>query len=201
MIAVGYVGRDLVSHMATFADHIAALKKRQGSAQGNYADLSKAQDWRDELRFPAIIERAVAPGKIAFEYQHGPIQAQPQELLETLLSPRYRAVWNTHVDLALLKNDHVTAIFEVKTDLGPQLFSGIGQLYWYRQLFGSAATPLFLVVPNDVRGREQLVDVGRQLKALGIDLVLAGKEDLRSWNDHPLPNLLREKGIRLRVRA
>lgn len=201
VIPVGYVGRGLVTQMAAFADQVAALKKRWGGAEGKYADLSKAQGWRDELRFPDSIERAIAPGKIAFEYRHGPIQARLQEFLETLLFPSYRAVLNNHIDLALLKNDNVVAIFEVKTDLGPQLFSGIGQLYWYRQQFGSAATPLFLVVPNDVRREDELVDVGRQLTALGIDLVLAGDDELRSWNDRPLPNLLREKGIRLRVGA
>jgi hypothetical protein len=201
VILVGYVGRGLVGQMAAFADQVAALKKRWGSAEGKHADLSKAQGWRDELRFPDTIERAIAPGKTAFEYRHGPIQARLQESLETLLFPSYRAVLNKHIDLALLKNDNVAAIFEVKTDLGPQLFSGIGQLYWYRQQFGSAATPLFLVVPNDVRRKGELVTVGRQLTALGIDLVLAGDDAFRSWNDHPLPNLLREKGIRLRVRA
>jgi hypothetical protein len=59
----------------------------------------------------------------------------------------------------------------VKTDLGSQLYAGVGQLFLYRHFFGSRKTPLFLVIPNDIRDAADVRAVGAALQKFGVVLL------------------------------
>ena len=148
MIPVGPVNSDIADQFSMFTDEVLRLKETLSQKSGGQT----TQKWRDTLRFPKRIERIITASSTSREYRHGPIQAVlKRKLLEVLNLKRCRVVLNNQVDLGILQGDKLVSVFEVKTDLGDQLYTGIGQLIVYRHYFGNSETRLFLVVPEDVR--------------------------------------------------
>jgi hypothetical protein len=124
VIPVGPVGPGFTAQLASFADKVAALKGTWNASNGSLVKTSQSLGWREDLNFPAKIERALSASVKTFDYRHGPIQAGLQTALKRLVPPCCHPVLNAHVDLAIMHANDVLAIFEVKTDFGQQLFSG-----------------------------------------------------------------------------
>lgn len=190
VIPVGPVGPQLVAHMASFADAVAALKNTWATNRGNAAKVSRHLGWHEELNFPKKIQRALSASVKTFDYRHGPMQSGLRKALMPLLPPCCRVVLNSHIDLGILHDKQLLAIFEVKTGLGPQVFSGVGQLFCYRQQFAQAKTPLFLVVPGDADAAAEISQVGNLLRGLGVELVLTDEKAFASWDGRRLGKLL-----------
>lgn len=190
VIPVGPVGPGLVAHLGAFADAVAALKSAWAANRGNATRVSRDLGWREELNFPNEIERVLSASSKTFTYRHGPIQASLQKALTRCLPSCCRAVLNDHIDLAILHNKTLLAIFEVKTGLDSELFSGVGQLFCYRQQFGQAATRLFLVAPADAAARAGKRRIGQLLGGLGIELILTDNKTMISWDGARLEQLL-----------
>jgi hypothetical protein len=143
------------------------------------------------LRMQDAVRRyaAFVTGVKTFEYRHGPMQSDLRQSLSRLLDPCCRIVLNTNVDLAIRHDKKLLAIFEVKTGVGPQIFSGIGQLLCYREQFGNTRTPLSLVIPPDATGGTSTV-LGRLLRCLRIELGLSSNGDSVLWDGRSLQGLL-----------
>lgn len=189
IIPVGPVGPRLAHHMAVFADAVAVLKKTWAAHGGNAAKARRQAGWREDLNFPDKIERALVAGVKTFEYRHGPMQSDLRQSLSRRLRPCCRIVLNANVDLAIRHGKKVLALFEVKTGVGPQIFSGIGQLLCYRAQFGDTRTPLFLVIPRDAAS-DTASELGRLLRRLGIELMLASDGESALWDGRHLESLL-----------
>ncbi len=127
LIPVGPVDAGIADQLSSFADAVRALKESWSSSSGNPHLLTQSQGWRQEIRFPKKIERVMAARRSSREYRHGPIQAALRKVLLGLLASKYHVVLNQRVDLGVLRDSRLFAVFEVKTDLGDQLYAGIGQ--------------------------------------------------------------------------
>lgn len=194
MIPVGPVNSDIVDQLSMFTDEVLGLKE-SWTPKSRQANI--AQKWRDKLRFPKKIERIVTASSTSREYRHGPIQAAlKRKLLEVLDLSRCRVVLNNQVDLGILQGGKLVSVFEVKTDLGDQLYTGIGQLIAYRHYFGSAETRLFLVVPVDVRKNGDLSEVGALLGKMGINCLVRDGNAIYQFNGRSLVNALSKQWLK-----
>lgn len=194
MIPVGPVNSDIVDQLSMFTDEVLGLKE---SWSGKNRRANAAHSWRDKLHFPKKIERIVIASSVSREYRHGPIQAALQrKLLEVLDRSRCRVVLNNHVDLGILQGDKLVSIFEIKTDLGDQLYAGIGQLIVYRYYFGNTKTRLFLVVPADVRKSGDLSEVGTLLGKMGINCLVRDGNTISQFNGKSLVNALSKQWLK-----
>ena len=182
LIPVGPVEPSISEQLSAFADAVRSLKERWSNSSGNSDLFAQSQGWREDLRFPEQIERVMTASTSSREYRHGPVQAALRTALRGLLAPEYRVVLNQRVDLGILRDNQLPAIFEVKTDLGHQLYAGIGQLLVYRYYFSDANAKLFLVVPADDREDDELSEIGALLNEIGISLLI---EDAQGFH---LPN-------------
>ncbi len=172
LIPVGPVEPGISEQLSAFADAVRLLKEAWSSNSGNPDLFAQSRGWKEELRFPKQIERVMAARTSSREYRHGPVQAALQTALLRLLASGYRVVLNQQVDLGILRESRLLAIFEVKTDLGHQLYAGIGQLLVYRHYFSDANAKLFLVIPADDREDDELSEIGALLGEIGISLLI-----------------------------
>lgn len=112
-----------------------------------------------------------------YEYIHGPLCNQLKRYLELAVLDHqvFKVVKNSHVDIAIIdkKTDVASIIFEVKTAPLPsnQVYTAVGQLFYYRTLYGNEETDLYLVLPvtNKSSATEKFVE------SLKINLIY-GKE-------------------------
>ncbi len=194
VIPVGPVNSDIVDQLSTFTDEVLGLKE---SWTGQSRGANATHRWRDKLRFPKKIERIVTASSISQEYRHGPIQAAlKRKLLEVLDRSRCRVVLDNKIDLGILQGNKLVSIFEIKTDLGDQLYAGIGQLIVYRHYFGNTETRLFLVVPADVRKTGDLSEVETLLGKVGINCLIRDGNNIYQVNGKSLVNALSKQWLK-----
>lgn len=190
LIPVGPVTADITDQLSKFADEVSSLKGIwSGSRKSNHI-VRRSQVWRENIRFPKKVERAITPLKISREYRHGPIQTALQKELREILASNCQVVLNNQIDLGIVRANRLLAIFEVKTDLGDQLYHGIGQLLTYRCYFGSAKTKLSLVVSANDRQPSELTVVGNLLGTMGINLFTQDDHGIRFYSGAALANVL-----------
>jgi hypothetical protein len=190
LIPVGPVDTGIADQLSAFADAVRTLKETWSRSSGNAQVLRQSQGWREDLRFPKNIEKVMAARRISREYRHGPIQAALRKALLGLLASQYHVVLNQQVDLGILRDSRLHAVFEVKTDLGDQLYAGIGQLLVYRHYFGDPKAKLFLVVPADSREGDELSEVGALLGEIEIALLVRDAQGFRLSDGTPLAKAL-----------
>lgn len=172
LILVGPVDAGISDQLSAFADEVHRLKERWSNSSGNSDLFAQSQGWREDLRFPEQVERVMTASTSSREYRHGPVQAALRTALRGLLAPEYRVVLNQRVDLGILQDSRLLAIFEVKTDLAHQLYAGIGQVFVYRHYFSNVKAKLFLVVPANGPEDDELSEIGALLDEIGISLLI-----------------------------
>lgn len=164
---------DLLADLARFAAEVATLKEVWSATGGSAKKVLQRTKWWDKIRFPPSVSRAVDEHLVSYDYCHGPIQQALKEFLEGCLNPSHRVVLNSHIDLGIHSLKHLEAIFEVKTGLGSQLYSGIGQLFFYRAKFSPGRNiPLYLVLPVTAGTQKEFTFVGDMLKPLKVKLII-----------------------------
>ena len=123
----------------------------------------------------------------------GPLPPCPQKLVQG--NRRFKVRRNGNVDAAVVdvKRDVARIIFEVKTSsiLSEQLYSAIGQLFYYRHKYGDANSHLFLVLPSECIG-SNFISQGL-FKRLGIAIIVRKKERFETFEGRPLVELVRSR--------
>jgi len=158
--------------LVRFASAIRELKSTWAIAAGDEQKVFHLCGWRSEITFPERISRVFTEVQASYEYRHGPVQQALQHYLRERLVTKCQAVLNDRIDLGIVRDDRLVAIFEVKTGLGSQLYSGIGQLLVYRQQLAQDKTvPLFLVLPAGAATFEELGEADQILRGIGVTLV------------------------------
>lgn len=190
LIPVGPVDTGIVDQLSAFADAVRVLKETWSNRSGDHYLFTQSQGWREDLRFPKKIERVMAARRSSREYRHGPIQTALQKALLELLASKYRVVLNQQIDLGVLESNQLLAVFEVKTGLGDQLYTGIGQLLVYRHYFADASAKLFLVVPADSWEDDGLSAVSVLLAEIGIALLVRDAKGFHLSDGTPLAKAL-----------
>ena len=110
--------------------------------------------WRDNNEFEGVKSSG---DKISAEYpyMHGPLCNQLKSSLEKSLEKYKNFIVrkNKYIDAAIVarKTDKAHSIFEVKTASLPssQVYTAVGQLLYYRTLYGDSNTRLYLVLPSN----------------------------------------------------
>lgn len=108
-----------------------------------------------------------------YDYIHGPLCNQLKTFLEKNIhnNKKYKVTKNVHVDVAIInkKTDIADSIFEVKTASLPsnQIYTAVGQILYYKRLYGDSNTRLYIVVPLNCKSliTEEFIE------GLGIQLV------------------------------
>jgi hypothetical protein len=156
-----------------FASTVFDLKQNLAMTAGDVGAIKSIQGWREDIRFPEKISKITAENSSSYEYRHGPVQQLLQQYLRERLTGDCKVVLNSRIDLGILRNESLSAIFEVKTGLGSQLYSGIGQLLVYRRLLArDQEIPLFLVIPSSAATDDELFEARALIQALGLTLVI-----------------------------
>lgn len=174
VISVGSLDSPSLSNdLADFVQAVLNLKK-------NYKEGGKIENLPDKLwnsgeEFEGRKKHSSNRESRDYEYLHGPLCNQLKQKLETILqaNTEYVVKRNKHVDAAVVevRNRKARILFEVKTstDLSGQLYSAIGQLFFYKHLYGINQSLLALVLPSECKKESQ--EVGSFLKRLGIILL------------------------------
>jgi hypothetical protein len=106
-----------------------------------------------------------------YEYLHGPICNRLDSHIRSLLDKNHSCRKNSNIDLAVVNNGTEIAeiIFEVKTAALPssQIYSAIGQLFYYRLKYGNKKSRLCVVLPD----RDKSKVTQELLDSVGITLV------------------------------
>lgn len=112
-------------------------------------------------------------GGTEYEYLHGPLCNQLFTNLESSVA-NHKGVFvtkNAHLDVALVEkcSDKAVAIFEVKTAALPsnQIYTAVGQLLYYRSLYGKPDSELFLVLPSNCKSAA----TDKFIRGLGIQIL------------------------------
>jgi hypothetical protein len=193
---------ELCYSLYRFAESVRELKDwwTRGNRDEKQVPISGNDNWLGTINFPESIGKILRETDISYEYRHGPIQSGLQHYLNTCLADGHRAVLNNRIDLGIAKGKELLAIFEVKTALGSQLYSGIGQLLIYRQLFTGKEAPLFLALPGSVfASREERRETKHMLEQIGVTLVLQEGMRFRLADGRELAEALDPQWLRRRV--
>jgi hypothetical protein len=119
-----------------------------------------------------------------YEYLHGPLCNQLKEFLKRATASNLNVfiTKNAHVDVAIVNNisKEADAIFEVKTASLPsaQVYSAVGQINYYKYLYGHAKTKLYLVLPLSCRSPQ----TQEFIESMGISIVYGDAEEFRLPN-------------------
>lgn len=148
--------------IADFTDAVRELKEIYKDEDESYKIISPKKTnkdspklaWRDNNEFEGMKSSG---DKISAEYQymHGPLCNQLKISLEKSLKKNKNFVVgkNKHIDAAIVtrKTKIAHSIFEVKTAPLPssQIYTAVGQLLYYKTLYGDPNTHLYLVLPLD----------------------------------------------------
>lgn len=185
---------DISNQIANFVLSVNDLKEKHKNSEGGVSS-SISPSWNNGLEFEGKKTKNSIDTEIEYEYLHGPICNELQRYLDGINSKRkYLIAKNKNIDMAIIKNNIASAIFEVKTShsLSEQLYKGIGQLVSYKHFFGSSETELFLVVPFSKNNKNKLLTL---MNDLGIHLVESRTTGFFLLNDNKLNEFLREQKI------
>lgn len=151
-------------------------------------------DWRNNDEFEGEKTYAPNPDARDYTYQHGPLCNALRRKLNLLVGdhPNLK-VGNHQVDVALVDkaSGKAKAIFEVKTtaSMSAQLYTGFGQLAFYKHRFGTANTKLYLVLPESAHSEFTAGEFFAQAK---IQVIFGEAGVFRGSDGHTLEELLRE---------
>ncbi|POP76460.1 hypothetical protein [Pseudomonas syringae] len=151
----------IADDIGEFVREVKRLKEQvKAEAQSDPAvdvsqDLEEKTDreWRNNDEYEGDKSATTNPGTRDYTYLHGPLSNALRRKLNLFVSDHPDIeVGNHQVDVALVDraSGKAKAIFEVKTStsMSAQLYSGFGQLAYYKHLFGTAETKLYLVLPE-----------------------------------------------------
>ena len=143
--------------------------------------------WRDNNEFEGMKSSG---DKISAEYQymHGPLCNQLKISLEKSLEKNKNFIVrkNKHIDAAIVarKTKIAHSIFEVKTASLPssQIYTAVGQLLYYKTLYGVPNTHLYLVLPSHCKSSA----IEKFIEKLGMQVIYgeSGKFKLSSGEEY-----------------
>ena len=187
--------KSLESDLGEFVRSVVTLKSQYKEGTNRAADKGTA--WKEGKEFEGKKHRSTTGETVTYDYLHGPLCNSLQTTLQKLVqgNRRFKVRRNGNVDAAVVdvKRDVARITFEVKTSsiLSEQLYSAIGQLFYYRHKYGDANSHLFLVLPSECIG-SNFISQGL-FKRLGIAIIVRKKERFETFEGRPLAELVRSR--------
>lgn len=184
--------KTLHEEMALFVTHVLQLKETYKSSPDI---IEQEYGWHDNDEIEGNIAIKKAAKQIEYEYLHGPLCNALRKYLKEAVKEKTDSVVfsNRQVDVALV-NTHTNkavAIFEVKTSysFSQQLFKAIGQLQYYREIYGTPKTQLYLILPDGYFN--ELKDVTTILTNVGIHVFKKSQDGFVNLSKNSLKNVCR----------
>lgn len=165
----------IADDIATFVVAVQELKeahKMNEDHSETSTSLKSLHDWGEWEEFEGN-KTTGSEQKSEYEYLHGPLCNQLMDFLgEAVASNKSVFVTkNAHVDVAIVNeaSRKANAIFEVKTSALPsaQVYSAVGQMYYYKYRYGHSKTKLYLALPLSCKS----IDTENFIESLGIAVV------------------------------
>ncbi len=161
----------IAEDIAQFVRAVESLKDVYKKSGGDVpATTSTWGDW-DEFEGPKRAGTEKAANE--YEYMHGPLcNSLNAWLRKWARNTTLEIKKSKNIDAAIVRNDKALAIFEAKTSgsLSAQLYTAVGQLFYYRHRFGAADCALFLVLPESAIENE--IDEADFFRELGISVIV-----------------------------
>jgi hypothetical protein len=161
--------------LAEFVAAVKHLKALYKAGQSVPAQLSaRSPMWRITREFEGKKRIEREDSSAEYDFLHGPLCNALSRALQQQLAraPGLAVLSNANVDVAIVdkRSKKAVAIFEVKTSasLSSQIYSAVGQLFYYRQAYGSTSTALFLVLPRELNRQ---LKCKHFLEGLGIGVI------------------------------
>ncbi|MDK9779658.1 MULTISPECIES: hypothetical protein [unclassified Vibrio] len=179
----------LAEDIASFTSSVVLLKEKLKSDSGFDSD-SLGDNWGEGSEFEGTKGKS-GTFSSEYNYKHGPICNQLTSYLKKYcVQDQFKVLKNIHVDAAIvdLETKVAHSIFEVKTASLPsnQIYTGIGQLQYYRFKYGDSNTQLYLVLPEISKSTE----TERVLETLGIGILYkSGKQFIKVDGQSFEPNI------------
>lgn len=159
--------------IATFVRAVVNLKTRFKAGVSAPSELTgDSADWSRGKEFEGrkVFTRSASTSE--YEYLHGPICNRLEDCLRQVIGPDQEFGRNSHIDAAIVEKASKLArcIFEVKTAALPsqQIYTAVGQLFYYRHLYGRPTeTKLLLVLPDLARS----MSTEKFVEPLGVSVV------------------------------
>lgn len=164
--------------IATFTTAVQELKKRYKDESYKIISPKKTNKdspksaWRDINEFEGV-KSSGDKTSAEYPYMHGPLCNQLKISLEKSLerNKKFIAGENKHIDAAIVarKTKIAHSIFEVKTASLPssQIYTAVGQLLYYKTLYGDPNTHLYLVLPSNCKSS----DTEKFIEELGMQVI------------------------------
>jgi len=139
----------IVEDIAQFVQAVISLKTSyKESGEGHTLAKTPWSDWEE---FEGKKNSGGGGESTSYEYMHGPICNSLNTWLKKWSADKpFEIKRNKNVDAAIVGQKKAIAIFEVKTSasLSAQLYTAIGQLLYYRNIYGGSKCALYLVLPD-----------------------------------------------------
>ncbi len=127
----------------------------------------------------------------SYEYMHGPLcNSLNAWLIKWNNDKPFEIRRNINIDAAIVKMKKAVAIFEVKTSasLSEQLYAAVGQLFYYKQKYGTDKCALYLILPADAVGKG--FKIGDFFTDIGIGVILGKGSEFKTIDGKPLSKVL-----------
>lgn len=179
--------------IVTFVQSVLEMKVRY--KEGEQPSTKKEEStWHQGKEYEGKKQRSGGGKSSEYEYLHGPICNRLDSYVRSFLGNSHSCRKNSNVDLAIINNGTETAeiIFEVKTAPLPsnQVYSAIGQLFYYRLKYGNKNSKLCVVLPES----DQSKLTHELLESVGITLIYERKNGFSLANGSLLSEFLCGRG-------
>lgn len=180
----------MVEDIAQFVQAVISLKEDLKRSGGDAISISAWADW-DEFEGE---KTGSGGGTIdSYEYIHGPLCNRLSAWLKKWNNDKTLKIRrNKNIDAAIVKSEKAVAIFEVKTiaSLSEQLYTAVGQLFYYKHKYGTDNCALYLVLP--ATAIEQGFKIGGFLADIGICTIVERGSDFETIGGKPLFKVLNQ---------
>ena len=177
-----------VDDLAEFVRAVIALK--QFYKQRNTPTSNNSISWNENPEFEGN-KQIGNREPTSYEYLHGPLcNALYTELIKIIGNENrnYTVKKNNHIDAAIIykNNNQAKIIFEVKTSssLSSQIYSALGQLFYYKYLYGTKDCIICLVLPEAFMSSS--FKLGPFLQSLGIIVFFGNSKGFINSDNEPL---------------
>ena len=175
----------MVDEIAQFVQAVVALKENLKKSGG--VDSTSTSEWSDWEEFEGEKSYGGGGAGESYEYIHGPLCNSLHTWLNNWSKNRpFEIRKNKNIDAAIVKQNKAVAIFEVKTSasLSEQLYTAVGQLFYYKQVYGNDNCVLYLVLPGNAvnqgfKGKNVFLKIG-------IDVIVKHDAKFKTINGTPL---------------
>lgn len=179
----------MVDDISQFVQAVIELKENLKTTGGG--DTTSTTTWSEWEEFEGEKNFGGGGAIDSYEYIHGPLCNSLNIWLRKWNNDKsFEIKKNKNVDAAIVFQKKAVAIFEVKTSasLSEQLYTAVGQLFYYKQVYGNDNCALYLVLPGSAVN--QGFEAESFFSKIGIDVIVKKGAAFKTIDGKPLSKVL-----------